>query len=149
MDDETLKETANKIAAVRKTYTSTGMKINETIDLTQKLFSKNIFLVRPVVTTDLVNFYRQKIEEIQKNGTEAVESLVENYVNEVEEDVKDALKHGKRKRYNKRTRFILESFYAKERYPTDQDRINIALACNLTPKQVGYWFTNKRNKYKK
>ncbi|KAI5151197.1 hypothetical protein ENBRE01_1963 [Enteropsectra breve] len=52
----------------------------------------------------------------------------------------------KPKRFPKKIIEILESSFRIDRYPNDQEKLDIANICGITIKQVNNWFTNKRNR---
>lgn len=73
--------------------------------------------------------------------------------NEIKGKLSDSSKHGKPRRA--RTAFTYEQLVALEnkfkttRYLSVCERLNLALALNLTETQVKIWFQNRRTKWKK
>lgn len=58
------------------------------------------------------------------------------------------IEHVKAKRFSQNVVSVLEKSFKLDKYPSDEEKTNIAQKCNITTKQVNNWFTNKRNRTK-
>ena len=52
------------------------------------------------------------------------------------------------KRFPKNVVNILENSFLRDKYPNDDEKVELAKRCFISIRQVNNWFTNKRNRSK-
>lgn len=146
--DDAIHNTAKQMNKIRFEYIRKNNKICEIINQETDQVSLDSSIFAPVVTQAVFDKAEENLLAIKQQGTGLIETFLHDFIVTEKAQLKDSVNLCRTRRFSKGVITMLESSFAANEYPSDQEKQVIANTCRITTKQVNNWFTNKRNRAK-
>ncbi|KAF9761177.1 Homeobox protein HD-1 [Nosema granulosis] len=138
----------SKMNEIRLCYVETNNRICDMLDhLTSSFFQKNKKL-QPRISNRIKQLVEQKLKYMREISVDNISFGLERYIEYLNESNSFLSDSSKTRRFPKKIIEALEKSFKVEQYPSDYEKARLSRICNLTPKQINNWFTNKRNRTK-
>lgn len=111
------------------------------------MLTKEIYLAKEnnssLLNTRVGDYCSQALKRLKGEFLARLRAIVSECINQ-NVDLGDP----RSRRFSKGVLRILETSFSHNQYPTEEEKERIGQACQLHPRQVNNWFTNKRNRSK-
>lgn len=140
-------EIAKKLVNARLKYkTLLDNLISQIDNISTKLEAEKGPTFSPQLSLRSKNLCIAKIHECRKTLVNQILSDLSSHFSAESQDYEATRKA---KRFSKQVINVLEENFAKDKYPTESEKMRIANVCLISLKQVSNWYTNKRNRTKR